>query len=123
MQVGGGWEAPGRFAEAFNVFGFEWTREELRWYVNGVLVHTVQNARWHQPLALIFASETLPEWFGMPKDSDLPSTFSDTPQMALAPPAATDYLRGKFPQPSSSLRPECVRNAFIQRRAPGVSRA
>lgn len=75
-QVGGYWEAPQRFAEAFHVFGFEWNREELRWYVDGALVHTVQNARWHQPLSLIFDSETMPEWFGMPNDADLPSTFS-----------------------------------------------
>jgi hypothetical protein len=29
-----------------------------------------------QPLYLIFDSETMPEWFGMPNDADLPSTFS-----------------------------------------------
>ena len=27
-------------------------------------------------LYLTFDSETMPEWFGMPKDEDLPSTFS-----------------------------------------------
>ena len=75
-QVGGFWEAPTRFAADFHVFGFDWGRDELRWYVDGVLVHTVQNTHWHQPLFLIFDSETMPEWFGMPKDADLPSTFS-----------------------------------------------
>ena len=75
-QVGSHWEAPWRFAGAFHVFGFEWNRDELRWYVDGVLVHTVQNTHWHQPLFLIFDSETMPEWFGMPNDADLPSTFS-----------------------------------------------
>jgi beta-glucanase (GH16 family) len=75
-QVGAYWEAPSRFAEDFHVFGFEWGRNELRWYVDGTLVHTVQNTHWHQPLLLIFDSETMPEWFGMPDDADLPSTFS-----------------------------------------------
>ncbi len=75
-QVGSYWEAPRRFAEEFHVFGFEWGREELRWFVDGVRVHTVQNTHWHQPLFLIFDSETMPEWFGMPNDADLPSTFS-----------------------------------------------
>jgi hypothetical protein len=28
------------------------------------------------PLCLIFDSETMPNWFGMPEDADLPSTFS-----------------------------------------------
>jgi beta-glucanase (GH16 family) len=75
-QVGSYWESPKRFAENFHVFGFEWDPAELRWYVDGVLVRTVQNTHWHQPLFLIFDSETMPEWFGMPNDADLPSTFS-----------------------------------------------
>ena len=37
---------------------------------------SVENTHWHQPLYLIFDSETMPEWFGMPDDKDLPSTFS-----------------------------------------------
>lgn len=74
-QVGSYWTAPWRFAEQFHVFGFEWNRAELRWYVDGVLVHTVQNTHWHQPLFLIFDSETMPDWFGMPNDADLPSIF------------------------------------------------
>ena len=75
-QVGSYWESPRRFAESFHVFGFNWDREELRWYIDGVLVHTVQNTHWHQRLFLIFDSETMPEWFGMPGDAQLPSTFS-----------------------------------------------
>jgi len=75
-QVGSYWQSPWRFAESFHVFGFDWDREELRWYIDGVLVHTVQNTHWHHPLFLIFDSETMPEWFGMPDDADLPSTFS-----------------------------------------------
>jgi beta-glucanase (GH16 family) len=75
-QVGSYWESPWRFAEDFHVFGFDWDLEELRWYIDGVLVHTVQNTHWHHPLFLIFDSETMPEWFGMPDDVDLPSAFS-----------------------------------------------
>jgi beta-glucanase (GH16 family) len=75
-QVGSYWHSPWRPAEQFHVYGFDWGRQELRWYVDAQLVHTVQNTHWHQPLYLIFDSETMPEWFGMPKDVDLPSTFS-----------------------------------------------
>ena len=75
-QIGSYWEAPERLTEQPRVYGFEWRPDELRWYVDGVLVHTVQNTHWHQPLFLIFDSETMPEWFGMPHDADLPSTFS-----------------------------------------------
>ena len=49
---------------------------ELRWYVDGALVHTQENSHWHNALFQIFDSETMPEWFGMPQDADLPLTFS-----------------------------------------------
>lgn len=75
-QIGAYWESPKRLAEDFHVYGFEWDPAELRWFVDGVLVRTVQNTHWHQPLILTFDSETMPEWFGMPDDADLPSTFS-----------------------------------------------
>jgi len=74
--VGSFWEALWRPVEEFHVYGFDWRPDELRWYVDGVLVRTVQNTHWHQPLYLIFDSETMPEWFGMPDDADLPSTYS-----------------------------------------------
>lgn len=75
-QMGGYWEASKRFAENFHVLGFEWDPTELRWYIDGTLLRTVQNPDWHQPLFLIFDSGTMPEWFGMPNDTDLPSTFT-----------------------------------------------
>jgi acetoin utilization deacetylase AcuC-like enzyme len=75
-QVGSFWRVPWRFAEQFHVYGFEWGRDQLRWYVDGQLVRTVQNTHWHQSLYLIFDSETMPDWFGLPEDADLPSTFS-----------------------------------------------
>ena len=39
-------------------------------------MRSVENTHWHQPLLLDFDSETMPDWMGMPKDEDLPSTFS-----------------------------------------------
>jgi len=75
-QVGGAWIAPWRLADDYHVYGFEWGKGELRFYVDGVLVRSVENTHWHQPLFLIFDSETMPQWFGMPDDDDLPSTFS-----------------------------------------------
>jgi len=75
-SVGGIWEAPWRLADAYHVYGLDWGKDELRFYVDGVLVRSVENTHWHQPLFLIFDSETIPQWFGMPQDKDLPSTFS-----------------------------------------------
>jgi hypothetical protein len=59
-----------------HVYGFDWGKDDLKFYVDGVLVRSVENTHWHQPLYLIFDSETMPEWMGMPDDKDLPSTFS-----------------------------------------------
>lgn len=74
--VGGSWIAPWRLADAYHVYGLDWSESELKFYVDGVLVRSVENTHWHQPLRMIFDSETMPNWFGMPVDKDLPSTFS-----------------------------------------------
>ena len=85
-QVHAEWEAPWRLADAYHVYGLEWRPDELRWFVDGVLVRTQENSHWHNPLYLIFDSETMPDWFGMPADADLPSSFD------------IDYVRAwKFP--------------------------
>jgi len=75
-QVHDAWVAPWRLADDYHVYGLDWTKEEVRFYVDGVLVRAVENTHWHQPLLLIFDSEPMPNWFGMPDDKDLPSTFS-----------------------------------------------
>ena len=72
----GAWEAPSNLADDYHVYGLEWDEEKVRWYFDGVLVRWVENTHWHQPLTLNFDSETMPDWFGLPKDSDLPSTYS-----------------------------------------------
>ncbi len=74
--MGGAWISPWRLADDYHVYGFDWGKEELKFYVDGVLVRSVENTHWHQPLLLTFDSETMPDWMGMPKDEDLPSTFS-----------------------------------------------
>ena len=48
----------------------------INFYFDGVLVRTGPNTHWHQPLNMNFDSETMPDWFGLPKDEVLPSTFS-----------------------------------------------
>jgi beta-glucanase (GH16 family) len=74
-SVGGDWKAPWRLADDFHTYGLEWDQESIKYYVDGVIVRRVRNTYWHQPMYLIFDSETMPNWFGMPQDKDLPSTF------------------------------------------------
>jgi hypothetical protein len=75
-SVGGVWVAPWRLADDYHVYGLEWSKDEIKYFVDGVLVRSVENTHWHQPLYMIFDSETMPKWLGMPDDKDLPSTFS-----------------------------------------------
>ena len=74
-NIGGTWVAPADLADGYHVYGLEWSKAELKYYVDGVLVRRMKNTHWHQPLTLNFDSETMPNWFGLPRDQDLPSTF------------------------------------------------
>lgn len=74
-QVHAEWETPWALCDDFHVFGLEWGRDLISWYVDGVLVHSQENSHWHNPLYMIFDTETMPDWFGMPEDADLPSTY------------------------------------------------
>jgi len=75
-NVGGVWVAPWNLADDYHVYGLEWDEKEIKYYVDGVIVRSVENTHWHQPIFMIFDSETMPDWFGMPEDADLPSTYS-----------------------------------------------
>ena len=70
------WKAPFRLADEFHVYALEWDKNEIKWYVDGKVVHKLKNTHWHQPLYMNFDSETFPKWFGLPKKENLPSTFS-----------------------------------------------
>jgi len=72
----GEWVAPANLAEDYHVYGLEWDDNKIKWFVDGVLVRWVENTHWHQPLTLNFDSETMPNWFGLPNDEDLPSVYS-----------------------------------------------
>lgn len=70
------WTTPAPLAEAFHVYGLDWERDRITYYFDGKIIRTLPNTDWHQPLFLNFDSETMPDWFGLPLDSELPSTFS-----------------------------------------------
>jgi len=72
----GVWAAPSNLADDYHVYGLQWDKERIKWYHDGVPVRCIENTHWHQALTLNFDSETMPKWFGLPKDKDLPSTYS-----------------------------------------------
>lgn len=72
---GNKWVSPTRLADKFHVYGLDWSEKEIVYYFDGVPVRRVENTHWSQPLYMIFDTETMPEWFGLPDDNDLPSTY------------------------------------------------
>lgn len=74
-SIGGIWNAPFDLADDFHVYGLEWDEQHIRFYFDGVLVREGPNTHWHQALDMNFDSETMPDWFGLPRDQDLPSTY------------------------------------------------
>jgi beta-glucanase (GH16 family) len=75
LDVGKAWTAPWRLAEAYHVYGFDWSAEKLVWYVDGVKVREAPNTHWFFPMQLVFDSEAMWAWFGPVDDAYLPSTF------------------------------------------------
>lgn len=73
---GGTWDAPFRFVDGCHTVGLQWDPESIQYFVDGVPVRKMKNTHWHSPMFMIFDSETMGSWLGMPKDADLPSTFS-----------------------------------------------
>lgn len=76
ISDGTDWISPYRLADDYHIYAMEWDEKELKWYVDGQVVRTLENKHWNQPLAMNFDSETMPEWFGLPKKEELPSTYS-----------------------------------------------
>ncbi len=70
------WTAPFRLADGYHVYALEWNKQELKFYIDGVVRYRLKNTHWHQPLRMNFDSETMPNWFGLPKKENLPSIFS-----------------------------------------------
>lgn len=75
LSWGGVFITPTPLADDFHVYGLEWNQDEIKFYYDGVLVRKGRNTHWIQPLTMNFDSETMPEWFGLPKDEDLPSVY------------------------------------------------
>jgi hypothetical protein len=63
-------ELPFDAADGFHIYAFDWRPDELRWYVDGALVHTENGAgvrrliRPQQFLTSLWASRTLSAWTG-----------------------------------------------------------
>lgn len=66
---------PFRLADQLFVAGFEWSRDELVWYVDGEVIRRRKNDFWHSPETINFDSEAFPSWWGLPSDEDQGGEF------------------------------------------------
>jgi beta-glucanase (GH16 family) len=70
------WDAGERLSDADHVYGLEWDRVALTFYLDGHPVGRIPNTDWHRPIKLLFDIETMPDWLGVPLPEDrLPATF------------------------------------------------
>lgn len=102
-SVGGVWDSPWKLAGDFHVYGFDWNKATLTWYVDGVAVRRAKNTNWFLPMYLIFDSEAMWDWFGKVEDNDLPSTFR------------VKYLRVWRREPSEQQGASHVRTSTVPR--------
>lgn len=61
-------------------FALDWTKDAITWYFDDEIIRTVPNYYHHRPMHLQFDSETMPNWFGLPKTggshlNKLPNVF------------------------------------------------
>ncbi len=73
--VGTTWIAPHNFVDDFHVYALEWTEDAMVWYVDGVERWRQENANHKTALHIMFDSEIMESWGGLPDLKDLPSTF------------------------------------------------
>lgn len=66
---------PFDFHSDFHTYAFLWTPKEMKWFVDGKEVFARDNDHYSTGLHIMFDCEIMPDWVGLPDNSDLPATF------------------------------------------------
>jgi beta-glucanase (GH16 family) len=74
-STGAQWISPHNFTDDFHLFALLWTPEEIKWYVDGIERWSIKNEFHTNSLHMMFDSEIMQTWGGLPDTKDLPSTF------------------------------------------------
>jgi len=59
----------------YHIYGLNWNKDNVTWYVDGEEVFTTPNYHWHQALYMIFDTEVNLVWPKIPESNTLPSDF------------------------------------------------
>jgi beta-glucanase (GH16 family) len=73
--TGSQWVAPHNFTDEYHRFALLWTPDAITWYVDGVERWSIRNEFHQNPLHMMFDSEIMEAWGGLPDPKDLPSRF------------------------------------------------
>lgn len=66
---------PEELQKDYHVWGLEWTKDYIRFYIDGTLFREAKNTHWHQPLEVNFNCESN-KWFkALPDDNRLDGEF------------------------------------------------
>lgn len=75
LQEERSWMAPWDPRDDFHVYGCEWNKGEIRWYIDGRLVQARQNEHWHQPLDVVVSFGVRGELKKAASAEGFPTTF------------------------------------------------
>ena len=65
------YQLPFELQKEYHVWGLEWNKKVIRFYIDGVLFREAKNTHWHQPLHINFNCESN-KWFGaVPNDEGI----------------------------------------------------
>ena len=66
---------PFELQKDFHVWGLEWNKDVIRWYIDGILFREAPNTYWHQDLHINFNSESNKWLQAFPDDNRLNETY------------------------------------------------
>ena len=75
LTIPGTYKTEKNLADDFHVYGLEWNAKEIKWYLDGAVIHRIDNQHWHQALHMNFDNEICENWFGLPEKETLPATY------------------------------------------------
>jgi beta-glucanase (GH16 family) len=66
---------PFDFQADFHTYGFLWTPEVMKWFLDGEEVFSRKNDFFKRPLNIVLDCEIMEGWVGLPDPADLPAVF------------------------------------------------
>ena len=76
ISFGQNYYIPFELQKDYHVWGLEWDKDYIRWYIDGILFRETKNTYWHQDLYINFNSESNKWLLALPDDNRLNEDYS-----------------------------------------------